>query len=139
MFLPRMAWWQVKQVSLSRAVLSWALADRGVWTLWQEAQLTLRREWTPPEWLAWRPLLWQVRQVSSTLSAESFFMDGPGVLTPSNCDFMCTAATPASWQETQPLSSVAWTVCFMPPTAASWQVAQSFVSISVASGGAFSS
>ena len=117
--LPRMVWWQVKQVSLWVTILSCAFGERGAWTLWQDAQLTLRRSCTPPAKLAWCPLSWHCRQVASTFSAESFFREGPGMLFPSIWPFMCSAAFAASWQDTQLFSSEACGVCFMPVAAAS--------------------
>ena len=39
----RIAWWQVKQVSESVVVLSWARADLNSWTPWQVMQATPRR------------------------------------------------------------------------------------------------
>src|SRR3954470_4503320 len=94
--LPRMDVWQLKQVSLWVASLSWALGDFGACTLWHETQLTLRRSCTPPEKFAWCPLSWHCRQVASTCSAASFLSDGPGTLLPSIWPFMCSVALAAS-------------------------------------------
>src|SRR4029078_9326363 len=65
--LTRMVCWQLKQVSLWVAIFSCALGDLGMCTLWQDAQLTLRRSCTPPAKLAWCPLSWHWRLVAAVV------------------------------------------------------------------------
>src|SRR5262245_59456502 len=116
--------WQVKQVSESRAVLSWDLGDRKSCTEWQLVQATPRRSWAEPVQVALWVFSWQPWQVLLTSAAFIFLSDrmGPGSLV-SWTDFRCPVTSP--WHAAQLWATPAWGVVAMWWTDFSWQAAQS--------------